>query len=396
MSSAEDHSRVNPQLKTIRGEVRTGKNCLTTNGYNNSLVLETKIVNLTDIPLYIGLRDGSIATVMPHPSGPRTGAIVIAHSVRNPLGKLEVLSGFECETTNLTRSLISEGTGDTYREEVIQLEDIINQREGVYVPDADVCVNVDPDMIRRYHHPRCGQKIHNDYLSDVGREFCPESMVNVGVRFIDNEGSYGEKFIIFHDRILPLKPITDPVLKSGLYVTGLRDIGAVGSSFRTDEYHTIEDAIAGTDTVPFKLYPSQAQARVDLHSHQIANQDIELIEREAARKHESEITRLKQERAFHDQNWEQRKHDMDMDRKTLESKLKEQEDLIQRMKTQRESELHAQKYQRDHELLEQQRISNAGKATVDNTQLGQKMLLETVKTIGICLTAGITVYSIFN
>jgi len=354
-------------------KILVGDKCAVSNNYANSLSTKLKIVNLSSHHLVVYFRDGCIAELPPLEGGPYPDTVIIGHAKQNSLGRINAIAGMECEKTNTIRvELAKNRNKHLYYEEVIDVNSIMNSRNGIYVTTADIIIIMADRVQNIPFHPFCTQSIHNLYL--IATEgFDSTTDINVGIRLINNDGLQSRVYIIFHDRLMVLWPKRSTTLKDGLYITGLTHLHTeVSNGIRKDEYFTIEEALDGK--CPVKVYSNIVAARDALNASRVEEAKEVILSRE----HETTIINMKRQKEI-----------LENENVLLKAQQVKEKELAAESAAKREAEITAEKHRIEKELL-MLKEEAALKA------LEQKKWTEAAKLVGTVCAVGLTIYKILK
>lgn len=262
-----------------------------------------------------------------------------------------------------------------WREE-IPIDKIVENENGIfYLPNSDLTITVNEKVARSANHFRSTQKIRNDFIIAATNPLEGNS-ANIYIRLIDNEFNIGDQWIIFHHNVVKLKAAYNPLLKTGVYISGLtkekvmelKDCG-------TDYFYSIEEIRKGE--TPFEFFSSEKEALIRMNLPR--TKELELIEKEKDREH-SKIMKEK-EQVYQLESLNQKKviHD-------LEKKLTETEKEYKLAQSIRDEE-----YERRKNALEIESMHR--KHNYETKHDDNKAFIETIKTAGLIFTAALTVYS---
>lgn len=384
----ESHALNNNIIPHVEGERLYGNKTMTSSENHHSFRYETRAVNFSSRRVFVVQRNGFVAELEPATSNTHMDCLVITHRASNSarIG-MDMIGGGEDEfSSDMSNSLVKDKSL-VYWEEKFELSEVAKAKNGVYCHRSDLMVFTNSRQAKAINHPYSQQKLRNDYLQ-AHKDFDCETMINVGLRLIDNEGSLPRQFLIFHDRILPITPVADPLQKSGFYVTGLTEMISVGStSVREDVYYSLADAKSGK--APFTLYDSHAAARAAFHENVTR-------EKEKEQEHERAIKELERETKLMQKEWEREKAELMKEKSLLEMAANERTYVRDERKAQWEYERDREKVDYEKDILKLKKELEDLKADTEKRSQHNKLLTEEMKTIGLIISFGFIVYKAFN
>ena len=381
------------KVKQITGKIQTGEDSMGTGKFNDACTQDCCFVNLSSTTLYVVNRLGAVAKLEPYHKGPYIDSLLCKLEMRNYPAGLRVPHGHENEMNQTLRNNITTNGGCAVAmEELISVDEIVRNRSGIYVRNFDIYVTQSEEQAFSYNHPNCPQKIHNDYLK-LGLDVAAENVVQIGIRIVDNEGVIGRRFTVIHDQVMEIIPVTRPEIDSGLYITGFNALTSPHSSgIREDNFYTFEEVKEGK--APVELFKTFLEAKDHIDAKSGSKEDLERLEKETARKHDKEMAELKR-------RLEREKADIETERRKAQERLTRLEEDMAYNKYDRDDKAGEAKFIREMlAMLQKMEAERAKaeqehrKAEADRKAHHQKMIVETVKTVGILVTAGLTIYSI--
>jgi hypothetical protein len=370
--------------KVVTGDVLTGNEMFSHKVKDSFIEYRYTVVNASPRALWMCRPDGSIVKLKASAKSSDTNALIIVHSTFPGENELAWIEGYE--DANLRK--IAQGTGSSRRiewEEKISIDEIVRHRNGVYVKSCDIVITADSVRASMIHHPKCVQKIHNDYINAITTEGM-DDFVTIGIRLVDNSGTIGTMYTVLNDKVQRLNPIHDVNQKDGLYVTGFVDYDSHGNrTTRLDEWYSIEDV--RDNKAPFQLYGSIREA------NEAKNKEVvkirEMDDQAHKREMEKEMAKLK---------FENEKFILELTQrlKELDATIKEKEAEFSKQKAYRDNEYHEAKHKRNMESEFYQAQIDSIKATQEKIANDNKIFLETIKTIGIIVTGALTIKALIS
>lgn len=366
-------------------------------GGASALHYQNNVINHTNRELYVVTAEGLITEIKP--ARPLDKPCIIIGSTRTTFNSgFKIIDGHECEQLNKLRQHTVTLGGEPrnlYWEDKIELTDMNFVRFGAFDPVSNICVYDTLAGARECGHPLARQSQINQLLRSPGDEFNADSMINVTLSIVDNKAELPTMYTIFHDRVLPLTPVKNPSLKDGLYVVGLvKSGGGRNTTRRQADHYYINDVFEGKS--PFALYGSQFEATSALNETRRKVEVNKLQNDERQREHElaladnkREIERLKIALEREKQLDHVQKLGVDKTRDAYEMQMlmvKSQQDLL----------ADERKLQREYELLKMKQETERQSHELSQHKHTQSIFTETVKTVGIVLTAGLALWKIFG
>lgn len=381
------------RVKVVVGEIMESAERLGFGSYSDSCNLNSVYVNLSNITLYVVNRVGGIMTLPPYRNADRIGALICRMEMQNFQGDINLPVGHESKVNQaLHLNRLKNGNKRSLcLEERISVNDVTENRNGIFVKNFDVFVCEHMQQAIDFLHPDAPQRTHNDYLKYGLGDDQIENVIQVGVRVVDNEGCYPILYTVLHNNVMEIVPKVSESLPSGLYITGFNTMTSpYSSSKREDKHYTFEEVKKGESPISlFNTYGEALATTLDVHRQA-------QIEKEAQRKHDLDMLNLKQAHEHKQREWDREKLEMDQDQARYIKRLKEREAELSQIKAERDLDQHGVKYDRDmFKLLHEMNLGRQ-KSEVEEKQLRQKTILETIKTIGIVVTAGLTIYSLIK
>ncbi len=365
-------------LKITEGQTLTGKNTLI-NTISNGLNTEHKFINSSTVPLYICFRNGTITKLLPHTTGPYMNALIISYRSMVYNGTTTTINGVEYGKTQAIKvDLITSGDKGFYNEEIIHMDAFKDSRYGVYVREADVVVTQHENVAKFITHPYSVHGEHNrliypDSNFDASKEVC------VRIVFIDNEQLYSTIYVVINDTVMAIKPKRSNVLSDGIYISGLCTLDDNNNNtLRENVKCTYEDVVSGKSKLIF--YTSVVEARDAILRSTNLPKELELIEANKSREHQTLISQIKREKEY-------------IENMNIKFKLQQQEE--QARNAEKIARLDAQ-LQAAREEVKHTHDINTLKVKGDHTVkvAESKEWVETLKVIGGALVLGGVVYKV--
>lgn len=361
------------QYKVLVGKVLTGEQRLSRFVLDSKFEKRMRLINASTKDIWVCNSDGSIIRLKPSIKHHLHNSLIIAYETFPHDNEVDWIEGLE--DPNLQQlSMEFKENGRTSWDEEISMEDINAHCEGVYIKMADVVITSSYIYAQKLHHPKCIQKMHNDYIS-AKTVIDATKMINVSIRMVDNNSRYSTMYTVFHNQVLTLKSMIEPGMKDGIYVTGFNTVNEHGNrTTRMDTHYSFEDVDAGKAPVKLFFNYSEADASRDF----LSIKEIESIEKNMAREHELSVLQLKRQ----------------LEESDLISKQRERE--LSEIKSRREDEYHSAKHYRN---LESERYALSvaeTKSHYDRQSTNNKSFSEGIKTIGLVVTGVLALKAILG
>lgn len=358
-------------LTILKGDVQDKP--IYASAHNDVLVNELKFINRSSYTLLIAFRDGTISSLPSKSLQAYNETFIICHKKANRTGTIHTIDGPECSHTNwLRKQLLNKNNQSLYWEEIFSVETLLEHRDGVYIPSADVVVSVDTMYDTMAGHPFSKQAIHNGIVK-VGDGFNSATDIGMAIRAIDNTGECGRLYVIINNKIAVITPRPSVVLENGVYITGLPSLKTTTSNnIRRDEKYSFSDALTGN--CPFRFYHTVLEAKEALHS--LENNTLQ--DAVDARIHEAMVLNAKREKDLLEQKLAKLKLEM-LEKKTIA----DEEAAIREKKLADEQRQH----EREYETL---------KAAHTKAVNDQKLLTDIIKLVTTVVATGWGLYKILK
>lgn len=372
------------QYKVLVGNILTGSERVSHLIKDSKFDKCIRFINASDKNLWMCSPDGSIVHLKPSIEYPERNSLIIVYDNYPFDNDVAWIEGYE--DSNLKKiSLAAKQNGRVEYEEEVSVDEILKYPAGVYLTKSDVVVTENFLTAKAFHHPKCLQKIHNDYISAT-TEINADDVISVAVRLIDNIGLTPSYYTVFHNTVQRLNPIADANQRDGIYVTGLVELRPDGSrTTRMDNYYSFEDVAKGNS--PINIFNTYREASDARDSYSI--KAIEYQDKVEAREHEKTLATMKRE-------FDERILKMEKENKERDFELKGKDAILNELKAIRENDYHAVKHTRSIESERLSMDSNEHKYRYERASNDNKVFTETIKTLGLLAAGAVAMKTLFG
>lgn len=351
-------------IATVESTINTSKPVTSNNHYSFKAGVE--VHNFSPRTIFCCTHDGTIVEVKPSKVNTDQNKIILTNYQTNHTGgTITTPDGHEDLRLNHIRNLLVQGNHYKF-EESINLDDIYNQRKGVYHHGSNIAFYRDNEAAKFIGHPLARQKWMDENLI-LNNWFDPHFDVGVVISYIDNLKESKTIFAIFNDKIFTVKSKPSLTVGAGIWIHGFPELNETDNRIRESVRYTLEEALNGKTPIPFFETLIEAKNIMSIKQSKLDEQKFN----ELKRQHEKEIEILKQERLRHEHQFTT----TELKEKSKHSK-KEKQHSSDKLKT-------------DLELLKL-------KAELEQKQIENKRKSEEYKTIGLFLSAGLMIWKLLS
>lgn len=360
----QSHSRKGADLLEIYTPITSHRDTLPQNAYKN-LSLGTDYndsFHVTTVEDYFMMdRNGVIHILTGTAKHNREnigvpGRIYMTRVYKSPMRQSEVT----LNNTGVSNSQNVFVDGNTIRVS-IEEEELGAPDSVLYIREFDVTLSANLHALSQTPHPTSESRIGR-LLETYGFDRDTlESVLNLSVRYVDNTLSAEPIYMCLNNSIHKLQPIVNPLMSSGIHITGLTPLDNNGlARDRSQVTYSVEQALSGEADIPF------------FRTHVEAGKFIRTLPQELHRV-ESELADTKEE--------------LRRTRAQLESaerRFKEEAEA-QANKAKAEQERQFEKHRIDMEKLERERESNRQRSRTEAMKIVTATLAAVTALIGAAM-----------
>lgn len=348
------------------------------NSYNDTCTRNSRFVNLTGRDLFVAFRDGTYIRLYPYVGtmDVNTESLTIVTETIANRGKLGIANGENDKFLNeVGRTIASENDSTLCTSIHVPLQTVVAAGGGVYIPECDIYVTTNEDIVSEIGHPGWLQKHFNLALPGMGEG---EGIKGMSFKIIDNISPGVKHHTIMQGLVVTTAAVANANLPDGLMVSG------VGDEYDTAVKHYTPEEMAKGET-PFEFFNTLEEANSILLERCSTNKALQLKHDKEMGEMEVELALLKKDNALNAAKVDGRKAEMDT-RKAV-----------------RDDSFHANKNERDLQILRQQeelailKMENERiKSNNDTQSSNQKGMVESIKTAGLVIAGGLSIMALLK
>lgn len=385
---------ISPQF--ISGGISSSRDSVfNTRNLTGILSYEMRILNLTSQPVYFVDGSGVISTLNPCTALKCNDTIVIQHTRRVSGGSLSTIPGSEEVGLSVIRQATAINARQASWDECVSLDDVKSSRGGAYLCSGGVVLYLNyADAVER-GHPLNNQSANNQLLHSVMEGFDARAMIGVNLMLVGKASEVGPRYVIFHDQVAELIPVPHPSLPDGLHVSGMPSmVENAGNAYRNVKHYTPQEY--EKDECPFRLYTSALQAKTALEKRRSAPLDTVITQQAIQHDHEHSLAdKAREAEILKLNNLIEKQKALETER-NLDAALKAQKATEDALKRMMEMESERREDERQRRLAQEREYNESRKLSIERHTQDRTSFMETVKTVGILATAGLTLWKVLS